>query len=277
MPATSLARSIGVKYLGAGVSYARALAVQQHLVQQRVAAAAEAKAASRPLVGPPDVLLLLQHAPTFTAGRRIRGSDDTEGERLRGLGAEYFETMRGGQTTFHGPGQLLGARTYVERLEQFLIETCLQYDISAGTTKDTGVWVADRKIAALGIHISRHITSHGFALNCNTDLSWFDHIVPCGLPDKKVTSITHELASRRPLAGSASPTDVTVDSALPVAVKAFGALFGADMVPLDRICARTDREIEALLDSEASGGSGPAQPLRTQAPDSEASAAAAAT
>ncbi|KAI9101940.1 hypothetical protein DFS34DRAFT_567297, partial [Phlyctochytrium arcticum] len=151
-----------------------------------------------------DIVLLLQHPPTYTAGRRLKGSDASEGERLRKLGAGYFETLRGGQTTFHGPGQLvgypildlrkmgLGVRNYVCTLERFLIDTCSKYGIQAARTQDTGVWVEDRKIAALGIQVRQHITSHGFALNANVDLEWYKHIVPCGLEGKSVTSVAAE-------------------------------------------------------------------------------------
>ncbi|KAI9208126.1 uncharacterized protein BJ171DRAFT_405697, partial [Polychytrium aggregatum] len=151
-----------------------------------------------------NVLLLVEHPPTYTAGRRIKGTTDSEGPRLQALGAEYFETLRGGQTTFHGPGQLvgypilnlqaheIGVRSYVSNIENTLIQTCAKFGINATTTQDTGVWIQDRKIAAIGIHVKRHITAHGFALNCDTDLRWFDHIVPCGLPDKKITSLSQE-------------------------------------------------------------------------------------
>ncbi|RKO92051.1 hypothetical protein BDK51DRAFT_14997, partial [Blyttiomyces helicus] len=150
------------------------------------------------------IILTLEHPPTFTAGRRIRGTVDDEGQRLARVGAEYFETQRGGQTTFHGPGQLvvypildlrtfqLGVRDYVDLLQSVAIESCAAFGITAGLRPETGVWIGDAKIAAVGIQVRHHITSHGFALNCNTDLTWFDHIVPCGLPDRTVTSISQE-------------------------------------------------------------------------------------
>lgn len=119
--------------------------------------------------------------------------------------ADFVEAMRGGQTTFHGPGQLvaypiidlrthkLTPRTYVCLLEKSLIATCAKYDIKAMTTKHTGVWTSpDDKIAAIGVHMRRNITSHGVGLNINTDLWWFDRIVACGLEGKRTTSFTKQ-------------------------------------------------------------------------------------
>ncbi|KAI8990801.1 hypothetical protein BDF20DRAFT_792668, partial [Mycotypha africana] len=155
---------------------------------------------------PSDVICFLEHPPTYTAGRRIRGKTEIEEEeRLKQLGADYVGTMRGGQITFHGPGQLiaypildvrdyqLNVRCYVSTLEKTVIDCCSQFNIKANTTENTGVWVGqDKKIAALGVHLQRYVSSHGLALNCNTDLKWFEHIVPCGLSDKSVTSISKE-------------------------------------------------------------------------------------
>ncbi|KAH6588939.1 hypothetical protein BASA50_010360 [Batrachochytrium salamandrivorans] len=261
-----MSRIIAVKWLGNRVPYARALAVQSHLLRMRIlhaAATASSSVSNLALTNglntpsttsDVDVLLLMEHPPTFTAGRRIKGTDLTEGTRLRQLGADYFETLRGGQTTFHGPGQLigypiidlrkfdLGVRCYVDRLEKTLMSTCERYHINARTTKDTGVWVDDRKIAALGIHVSHHISMHGFALNCNTDLSWFDHIVPCGLVDKKATSITNEI-----LLSSREGSVVTAETAMPVVVESFGKLFGASMRPLREVSHEIDLQIDSLL------------------------------
>ncbi|KAI8924443.1 hypothetical protein BC831DRAFT_465675 [Entophlyctis helioformis] len=248
-----MSKIVAVKFLGKSVPYARALQVQQHLVESRIAA--ETSAARREL----DIILLLEHTPTYTAGRRIRDSYDTEGSRLRALGADYFETLRGGQTTFHGPGQLVGypilnlkqhkinVRSYVEQLERFMIETCGQYGIQAGVTKDTGVWVGDRKIAALGIHVRHHITSHGFALNCNTDLAWFDHIVPCGIADKEVTSISRELKRQKQQGSTVKTTNITIHDAMPVAMDAFSSLFNVSLVPLEDASPEIDGEIARIL------------------------------
>ncbi|KAJ1535569.1 hypothetical protein HK096_002309 [Nowakowskiella sp. JEL0078] len=148
-------------------------------------------AASRRLINPvnvkpqfpslnEDLILFLEHPPTYTAGRRIRDSLTSEGVRLKKLGAEYYE---------------LTVRSYVETLQSILIDVCLHFGIvaHAGKCSETGVWVEDRKIAAIGIHVSRYITTHGFALNCTTDMSWFDYIVPCGIEGKGVTSLQEEL------------------------------------------------------------------------------------
>jgi lipoate-protein ligase B len=123
---------------------------------------------------------------------------------LKNLGADFVKTNRGGLITFHGPGQLVaypiinlknfkqGVRWYVCNIEKTVIDLCKKYDITAATTSDTGVWIGDRKICAIGIHVSRHVTMHGLALNCNIDLNWFNHIVPCGIEGKEATSLTKE-------------------------------------------------------------------------------------
>ncbi|CAO3655565.1 unnamed protein product [Mucor hiemalis] len=184
---------------------------------------------------PADIVCFLEHPPTFTAGRRIRGKTEMEEEaRLKSLGADYFETMRGGQITFHGPGQLiaypildirdyqLNVRCYVSRLEKTIIDCLAKYKIQSNTTENTGVWVGqDHKIAALGVHLQRYVSSHGLALNCNVDLNWFDQIVPCGLNDKSVTSITKETGKMT------SPQDV-----IPNMVDSFQDLFIKQLVPV---------------------------------------------
>ncbi|KAJ3059875.1 putative lipoyltransferase 2, mitochondrial [Quaeritorhiza haematococci] len=128
-----------------------------------------------------------------------------------------------------------------------LIQTCKKYNVHAGTTKDTGVWVGDRKIAALGIHVSRHITSHGFSLNCNTDLSWFNHIVPCGIPNKAVTSLSAEVEKDQELnvfhRVNISPEDVTFD-----ALDAFSSTFGCTTMPLRVVSPSLDAKITKLLE-----------------------------
>ncbi|GFR44937.1 hypothetical protein Agub_g6025, partial [Astrephomene gubernaculifera] len=175
------------------------------------------------LVG--DTLLLLQHYPVYTLGKR--GSDvdfKKPKEELEASGVEICVVPRGGEVTFHGPGQLvaypilgvrqagLGARTYVEGLEDSLIDCLAKYGIAARgrVPGATGVWVGERKIAAIGVRISHGISSHGLALNINTDLSYFDNIIPCGIRDKEVTSIARELLRRRtpqPTRGSDSAPD----------------------------------------------------------------------
>ena len=152
-----------------------------------------------------NVVLFVEHDPVYTVGIRRKGYTDNDKHRLMSLGADYIETNRGGLVTFHGPGRLvaypiihlkdfrLGLRQYIENLEKTIIETCRGFGVEAGITPDTGVWVEDRKIATIGVHGSRYVTTHGVALNCNTDLTWFRHIVPCGCEGKGVTSLSDEL------------------------------------------------------------------------------------
>ncbi|CDS08292.1 hypothetical protein LRAMOSA02240 [Lichtheimia ramosa] len=185
---------------------------------------------------PEDIIVFLQHPPTYTAGRRIRGKTELEQEqRLRRLGADYFETMRGGQITYHGPGQLIAypildirdyqinVRCYVSRLEKTIIDCCKQFGVEANTTENTGVWVGqDQKIAALGVHLQRYVSSHGVALNCNVDLDWYEHIVPCGLADKKVTSLSEQLNRV-----------VTPSDTLPILRQSFERLFQVPLQPIN--------------------------------------------
>ena len=173
------------------VRYGDALAIQQQLAADR----------KQGLI--PDHLLLLEHPHVITMGRNghsenVLASD----EIMERSGIEYFPTNRGGDVTYHGPGQLVGypildlrdwkrdVGAYVRALEQTIIDTLAEYGIASGRIpKLTGVWVDGRKIAAIGVHLSRWVTSHGFALNVSTDLSYFQYIVPCGLT-KPVTSMS---------------------------------------------------------------------------------------
>lgn len=157
-------------------------------------------------ITPPQVLTF-QTPPTYTCGRREVGKLTPEQiEHLRAGGeANFYEAQRGGQTTFHGPGQLtayiictlphhgLKTREFVTLLEQSVIDTCSYYGIAGKCTKDPGVWTENGdKIASVGVHVQRYVTSHGIALNVSPDLKWFDRIVACGLPDKKATSFERE-------------------------------------------------------------------------------------
>ena len=180
----------------------------------------------------PDLLLLLEHPHVYTLGRRgqqshILASD----EALTQLGVETHFTDRGGETTYHGPGQLVGypivnlrrwgggVRKYVETLEQVLIGTLSEFGITAHSEgKPTGVWVEDAKIAAIGVRVSRSVTMHGFALNVCPDLSFFDHIVPCGMPGARVTSMAQELGQ-----------EIAVSDVIPAISQAFGCNFGIDV------------------------------------------------
>jgi lipoate-protein ligase B len=158
----------------------------------------------------PDTLLLTEHPPTYTIGRR--GSRDNlliDPERLAQLGAQCYEVDRGGDITFHGPGQLVaylimdlgraerGLRRFVSNLEATVIGTLQEFDIfGEPATGKPGVWVQGRKISAVGVAVSRRVTYHGFALNVNPDLTWFDHMIPCGIPGSAVTSIAQERRAR---------------------------------------------------------------------------------
>ncbi len=152
-------------------------------------------------------LLLLEHPHTYTLGARgDTGHLLADEARLRQLGATVRRTSRGGDITYHGPGQLVGypildlrtwhegPRWYVRSLEQVLVDTLAEFDITGRREQGRpGVWTGGSKIAAIGVRISRGITSHGFALNVDPDLDYFSHIVPCGLSDVTVTSIAREL------------------------------------------------------------------------------------
>jgi lipoyl(octanoyl) transferase len=160
----------------------------------------------------PSTLILVEHPPVFTAGKRTKPEDRPWD------GTPVVEVDRGGRITWHGPGQLVGypivtlpspvdVMDYVHRLEAAIMDVCASYNIDTMRVDErTGVWVpADskgvaRKIAAIGVRVSRGVTMHGFALNANCDLSWYDRIVPCGIPDAGVTSLSKELGR-----------DVTID------------------------------------------------------------------
>ena len=187
------------RVLGLGtVSYVRAWRWQRALMQARQ----EGRV--------PDLLLLLEHSPTYTLGLRGNaGNVLASAEELAALGAALHRVDRGGDVTFHGPGQLVGypilhlkgpwqdIHAYLRALEDVLIGTLADYGIAAGRLPGhTGVWVdGNLKIAAIGVKISRWVTSHGFALNVNTDLCYFDRIVPCGLRGKAVTSMERLLGA----------------------------------------------------------------------------------
>lgn len=183
---------IEVRRLGT-VPYADGLELQRRLVEQRKAGKI------------PDQLLLLQHPPVITLGVKARSDRShvlASEDLLSTRGVEVFESGRGGDVTFHGPGQIVGypildlrpdrcdVHKYVRDLEEVLIRTLAGLGLEAERSPGlTGVWVGREKVAAIGVRIARWITSHGFALNVNTDLSHFDLIVPCGIRDRGVTSL----------------------------------------------------------------------------------------
>jgi lipoyl(octanoyl) transferase len=243
---------ISILQLGA-VDYATALRLQETLVALR----------KDGRIG--DVVLLLEHTPVITLGRNAKAKNILASpELLAQRGVEVFECDRGGDVTFHGPGQLvaypifdlrsfpadsparkyLGVVEYVRRLEEVLIRTCADFGIPAKRIPGlTGVWTGDdahrstissvvapnaaeAKIAALGVHISRGVTSHGIALNVDTDLSFFNLIVPCGIEAKPVTSMSKELARTIPLQDVAHSLS-----------RNFGSVFASQILWLDNLDA----------------------------------------
>ncbi len=189
-------RDLEVRRLGR-ISYAEALELQRTLVEDRRAER----------IG--DVLLLLEHPHVITLGTRreaARANVLATPERLAALGVELHETGRGGDVTYHGPGQLVGypilnlkpdradVYNYVRNLESVMIGASARFGVAAGRIEGlTGAWAGGSKIGAIGVRISRWITSHGFAYNVNTDLDYFNLIVPCGIRDHGVTSLAREL------------------------------------------------------------------------------------
>jgi lipoyl(octanoyl) transferase len=175
------------------IGFGAAFALQQTLVEERKQGAI------------PDQLLFLEHPHVVTMGRNGRDENLLASEELMSrAGIEFHHTNRGGDVTYHGPGQIVGypildlrdwkrdVVAYVRSLENVIIGALAEFGIAAGRVEGcTGVWVESRKIAAIGVHISRWVTSHGFALNVDTDLSYFQYIVPCGL-SKPVTSMRRE-------------------------------------------------------------------------------------
>ncbi|XP_049288388.1 putative lipoyltransferase 2, mitochondrial [Anopheles funestus] len=230
-----------VHILRAGrLPYKRALKLQQTIANQLLQQANHAQDTNVQMPPYRNVLILTEHDPVYTIGIRTRGYDELEEQRLRTLGADFVRTNRGGLITFHGPGQLVAypildlkhfqpsVRWYVCHLEQTIIELCRRYGLRAQTTADTGVWIEDRKICALGIHASRYVTTHGLALNCNIDLSWFRHIIPCGLVGKSVTSLAQEL--NRP--------ELNVESVTGEFLDCFRHKLECDLIPLEEECRK---------------------------------------
>jgi lipoyl(octanoyl) transferase len=215
-------RPLDVRRLGL-VSYADALALQRALVEERRANRI------------PDTLLLLEHPHVVTLGAKARGSMTNvvvSKETLDARGVELFETGRGGDVTYHGPGQLVGypiidlnpdrrdVHRYVRDLEEVLIRVTGDYGFAATRVPGfSGAWVGEEKIAAIGVRISRWITSHGFALNANTDLAGFDLIVPCGIQDKGVTSLERLLGHR-----------VAMDDVMTRTARRFADVFARELI-----------------------------------------------
>lgn len=174
--------------------------LQQQLIHQKKALQQNAEA-----VGDlNDLLLYVEHPHVYTLGKSGNSAHLLKGlAELSQIDAEFIEIDRGGDITYHGPGQIVGypildldryftdIHKYLRYLEEVIIRTCSEYRIEASRIEGlTGVWVGDKKICAMGIRCSRWVTMHGFALNVNTDLSYFDHIIPCGIQNKAVTSLS---------------------------------------------------------------------------------------
>jgi lipoyl(octanoyl) transferase len=226
-----VARELQVRRLGL-LPYADALEIQQRLVEDRKAGRV------------PDQLLLLQHPPVITLGVKARNDRShvlASPQALADAGVELYETGRGGDVTYHGPGQLVGypimdlrpdrcdVHRYVRDLEEGLIRAAARFGISAGRLPGlTGIWVGSEKLAAIGVRISRWITSHGFALNVTTNLSHFDLIVPCGITDKGVTSLER-------LIGRSVPIDDVEDAVIDSMAQVFGRIPTAAVVAPPRV------------------------------------------
>ncbi|MGI8617983.1 MAG: lipoyl(octanoyl) transferase LipB [Gemmatimonadaceae bacterium] len=203
--------------------YAEALELQRSVAARRISGEI-----------PEDVLLLVEHPPVVTLGRSSKDGHLTASPELLKLrGVELFEVERGGDVTFHGPGQLVGypiidlkrhkqdLHWYLRTVEQALIDTLGELGIPAErNTGYTGVWTGGRKIASIGVHARDWVTWHGFALNVTTDLSFFDLIVPCGIQDVTMTSVARELPD----------ADVSLARAGDSAAGAFAKLFGLELV-----------------------------------------------
>jgi lipoyl(octanoyl) transferase len=206
------------------VDYAAALELQRERVAQRKAGTI------------PDTLILLEHPHVYTLGRNAREENVlVSPEFLASRGALVFTTDRGGDVTYHGPGQLVGypildltqhrrdISWYMRSLEDVLIRTARDYGIEAARSAGcTGVWVGNDKLTAMGVHLSRWVTSHGFAMNVNTDLRYFEWIVPCGLQCKGVTSLEKLLGH-----------PVKMEEVTERVVEHFGAVFGLEVEPIE--------------------------------------------
>jgi lipoyl(octanoyl) transferase len=190
----------------------------------------------------PDTLLLLEHPHVYTLGRNAKRENLLiSAEQLSAQGAQVFEIDRGGDVTYHGPGQLVGypimdlgqhrrdIAWYMRCLEEVFIAVAGEYGIQAGRlTGAPGVWVGNDKLVAMGVHISRWVTSHGFAFNVNTELRYYDWIVPCGLRDRGVTSLEKLLGHR-----------VAMEEVAERVVRQFGRVFELEM--LEEVKSRGSR------------------------------------
>ncbi|KAI4459120.1 octanoyltransferase [Holotrichia oblita] len=215
-----------IKILNAGVmNYMKSLALQKHIAAQHHASDQDGM----------DTIIFVEHPPVYTIG--IRTKDYTEEDQVRlqqtggYVGAEFYKTNRGGLITFHGPGQLVvypilnlkhfkpSMKWYICHIEKTVIDVCTKFGLKANTSPHTGVWIGDNKICAIGVHGSRFVTTHGLAINCCTDLEWYKHIVPCGIKDKGVTTLTKELNRV-----------VTVEEVMPIFLDCFKKYFNCNYI-----------------------------------------------
>jgi len=178
-----------------------------------------------------DTFFLLEHSHTYTLGKVAHIENLLMNDsQLKELGISVYEIDRGGDITYHGPGQIVGypiinlknwkedTHEYLRSLEQVIINVCKEYGLETGRkTNYTGVWIGERKIAAIGIKISRWVTMHGFAFNINTDLNFFNGIIPCGIKEKEVTSLSKELGN-----------EISIQEVKEKLVNQFKIIFGYD-------------------------------------------------
>ncbi len=236
---------ISVVQLGR-VDYATALKLQQTLVELRKAGQVT------------DTLLLLEHPPVITLGRNAKRANVLVSEKeLSRAGVEIFECDRGGDVTYHGPGQLvgypifdlrgfaprIGAVDFVRKLEEVLIRTCADFGVATHRVPGmTGAWTLrnQAKIAAIGVHISRGVTSHGFALNVSTDLGHFKLIIPCGIGDKPVTSMDRALGDTYP---GIAVTPLTLDEVSQSVARNFGLVFDSQILWVETLDALLGRQV----------------------------------
>jgi lipoyl(octanoyl) transferase len=231
------------------IPYGPACGLQHQLVEARKSRAI------------PDVLLLCEHPHVITLGRNGKREHLRAGDYLlEQMRVEFHDTDRGGDITYHGPGQVIGypvldlaehrrdVRWYVEQLEQVMIRATNDFGIAGRRIEGChGVWIdtpaGEEKLAALGVHLSRWVTSHGFAYNVATDLRYFDLIIPCGIPDKRATSLERVLGR-----------GISTDEVRPHLVAHFGEVFERSMVPMSRddIDAALSGSLSDSLDSSLS-------------------------
>ena len=215
--------------------YADALALQRGAAKARLSGVLDQ-----------DLLLLVEHPPVITLGRATKaGNLLASSAELAARRVELFDVERGGDVTFHGPGQLVGypivnlerhtadLHWYLRQLEEVMIRALAAFDIKgARNPGKTGVWVGARKIASIGVHVRQWVTWHGFALNVTTDLSYFDLMVPCGIADVIMTSVERELLERAQ-GPCLAPSPSLLDDVRAGTVAAFAALFVLTPHPMD--------------------------------------------